>query len=175
MDLSQIESPGGILKTCVEGPIGDLEAMWPNFMQQALDPKLVAKRRTVGSRKPLENINHVFVFGLRYSLEVGGWKVTVDARTGGGYVDLRLLDKRKRQAVVIELKSSDKEGDMEGDANKALERIIDPEGLPLPNINTLREYGIGVCHLISFVKGRYLEPNDQNHWVEKDDPAMSVS
>ncbi|KAI0285445.1 hypothetical protein BGY98DRAFT_1093027 [Russula aff. rugulosa BPL654] len=46
---------------------------------------------------------------------------SVEARTGGNYVDLRLLHKRKSQADVIELKPSEKEEDMENDASKAPE------------------------------------------------------
>jgi hypothetical protein len=81
-------------------------------------------------------------------------------------------------AVLIELKSSDKEPDMEKDANRALKQIEEKnyrnsEGLP--NIRTLREYGIAAFHLNSCVKGRYLELNGQNQWVEKDDPMMGVS
>jgi hypothetical protein len=79
--------------------------------------------------------------------------------------------------VLIELKSSEKQGDMERDANKVLNQIKEKnyrnsEGLL--NICTLREYGITRFHLGSYVKGRYLELDGQNQWVEKDDPMMSV-
>jgi hypothetical protein len=88
------------------------------------------------------------------------------------YVDICLL-KRERKAVLIELKSNEKEDNMERDANGALEhwgaivvfmicQIIEnnyrtPEGLT--NIRTLREYGIASFHLSSYVKGRCLELN----------------
>jgi hypothetical protein len=91
-----------------------------------------------------------------------------EARAGGGYVDLRLLHKLKRKAVLTELKSSEKEGDLERDANRALEQIVmknyrNAEGLR--NIWTLREYGIAGFHVsILKISG-----------VEKDDPVMSVS
>ena len=78
----------------------------------------------------------------------------------------------------MELKSSEKQGDMERDANKALKQIEEnnyrnSEGLP--NIRTLREYGIASFHLSSYVKGQYLELDGQNQWVEKEDPMMGVS
>jgi hypothetical protein len=79
-------------------------------------------------------------------------------------------------AVLIELKSSEKQGDMEMDAKKALKQIVEmnyrnPEGLP--DIHTLREYGIAGFDLSSYVEGRYLELDGQKQWVEKSDPMMS--
>ena len=67
---------------------------------------------------------------------------------------------------------------MERDAKQALKQIEEKnyrnsEGLP--NIRTLREYGIAAFHLSSYVKGRYLELNGQNQWVEKEDPVIGVS
>jgi len=167
----------GILKTCVEGPVSDFEAKWPNFMQQVLHPKLVSKDRTKGnSHKTPENIYHVFFLGLMQSLGPHGWEVIAEDRAGVGYADLRLLHKKTSKAVVIELKSSKLQKHMEGDVDEALEQIIqknyrNPEGLP--GINTLREYGIAAYHLNSCVKGRYLELDDYQ-WVEKPDPVMSV-
>ena len=84
---------------------------------------------------------------------------------------------RRRIAVLIELKSSEKQQDMERDADRALKQIEEKnyrnsEGLP--NIHTLREYGIAAFLLNSYVKGRYLELDGQNQWVEKDDPMMNV-
>jgi hypothetical protein len=166
-----------VLKTCVEGPIRDFTAKWPNFMQQHLDPKLVSKARGAVSNKTLEKIYHVFFLGLLLSTRVNGWEVSIEPRTGSGFVDIRLRHRRKRTAVLIELKSSEKWENMERDANKGLNQIVEknyrnPEGLL--NICTLREYGIAGFHLDSYVKGRYLELDGQNQWVEKDDPMMSV-
>ncbi|KAM6494848.1 hypothetical protein JOM56_009471 [Amanita muscaria] len=167
-----------VLKTCVEGPIRDFTAKWPNFMQQNLDPKLVGKARGAVSNKTPEKIYHVFFLGLMLSTRAKGWEVSIEPRTGGGFVDIRLRHRRKRMAVLIELKSSEKRENMERDANKGLDQIVEknyrnPEGLL--NICTLREYGIAGFHLDSYVKGRYLELDGQNQWVEKDDPMMSVS
>jgi hypothetical protein len=147
-------------------------------MQQRLDPKIVAKERGAESRKTPEKIYHVFFLGLMQYLRRFGWEVSIEPRAGGGYVDIRLIHRKKRKAVLIELKSSAKKGDVERDANNALEQIIDknyrnPEGLP--NICVLREYGIASFHLSSHVKGRYLELDPQNQWVEKEDSAMSVT
>jgi len=174
--IGDVES--SILKMCVEGPVSDFTAKWPNFMQQQLDPKLVGKARGAISRKTPEKIYHCLFWGLMQSLRGKGWDVKIEPRAGCGYVDVRLLHRRKCMAVLIELKSSEKQGDMERDANKALERIEEKnyrnsEGLP--NIRTLREYGIAGFHLSSCVKGRYLELNQNQQWVEKDDPMMSVS
>jgi hypothetical protein len=112
------------------------------------------------------------------SLRAKGWEVSIEPRAGGGDIDIRLFHRRKHIAVLIELKSSVKQGNMERDANKALKQIEEKnyrssEGLP--NIHTLREYGIPGFRLSSYVKGRYLELNGQNQWVGKDDPMVSVS
>jgi hypothetical protein len=167
-----VSSRNNILQTCVEGPVSDFEAKWPNFTQR-FHAKVVVKNRSASGKTP-EKICQVLFLGLMQSLTAEGWEVS---RAGGGHVDIRLLLKRKGKAALIELKSSEKQGDMERDANRALEQIADnnyrnPEGLR--NIRTLREYGIAGFHLSSFVKGRYLELNTQNQWVEKDDP-VSVS
>ncbi len=148
--------------------------------QILLDPKLVAKEQGAISRKTPEKIYHVLFLGLMQSLRAKGWEVTVEARAACGYVDLRLVHKRKRTAVLIELKSSIKLQDLERDANKALKQIVNQnyrnsEGLA--GINKLREYGIAGFHLSSYVKGRYLELNTDTQiqwWEEMDDPATSV-
>ena len=174
--IGDVESSDNILKTCVEGPVSDFTMRWPNFMQQQLGPKPVGK---AVSRKTPERIYHVLFWGLMQSLRAKGWEVSIEprAQAGGGYIDIPLHHKWKHMAVLMELKSSEKEGDMERDANRVLKQIEEKnyrnlEGLL--NIRTLREYGIAGFHLSSYVKGRYLELNGQNQWVEKDD-AVEVT
>ena len=171
--IRDVRSPDDILETCVDGSVSDFEAEWPDFMQHVLHPKLFAKDRGADSRKTSENVYHVVLFALMQSLGAKGWEVSVEAGAGGDYVDLRLVHKLKRKAVLIELISSEKEGDMERDANRALKQIaVDKnyrnsglEGLPADPIfskraiSSLREYGIACCHLDSYVKGQYLELN----------------
>ena len=176
--IGDVQSEDPILKTCAEGPVSDFIAKWPDFMQQLLDPKLVGKERGASSRKTPEKMYHVLFVGLVYFLREKGWEVSTEPRAGGGYADIRLRHGRKQMAVLIELKSSEKQADIERDANNALKQIEEnnyrnPEGLP--NIRTLREYGIAGFHLSSHVAGRYLELDGQSRWVEKDDPMMSVS
>lgn len=166
-----------ILDICAKGPVTAFSQRWPMFMQQHLDPKLVAKTRGSISRKTPENIYHVYLLGLVHVLRPKGWEVIIEARAGAGYIDIRLVSKTTQSAVLIEVKSSEKRKDIEKDALKALEQIIDrnyrnPEGLP--KIRFLREYGIASYHLFSCVKGRYLELNSEGQWVEKDDPVVSV-
>jgi hypothetical protein len=79
-------------------------------------------------------------------------------------------------AVLIKLKSSEKEGDMKGDAKKALKQIkekIHQNSEGLLDICTLREYGIAGFHFSSYVEGQYLELDGQNQWVEKDDVTVA--
>jgi len=166
-------SSNDILKTCVEGPVGYFATRWSNFMQQQLDPKIVSKVRGAASRKTEERIYQVFFLGLMQSLRAKGWEVSVESRAGGGYVDIRLLHRRERTAAMIELKSSEKKSNIQRDADRALEQIKEknyrnPDGLP--NIRILREYGIACFHLNSYVKGRYLELDGQDNWVETNDP-----
>ena len=171
-----MKSEDDILKMCVEGPVSDFTTKWPNYMQQQLDPKLVSKARDAVSRKTPERIYRILFWGLMQSLRAKGWEVSIEP--GGGYIGIRLRHRRKSMAVLIELRSSEKQGDMERDAHTALKQIEEKnyrnsEGLP--NICTLRGYGIASFHLNSYVKGRYLELDGQNWWVEKDDPKESVS
>ena len=168
--VGSVESYNNIPRTCVEGPIKDFEAKWPNFMRQ-LNSKMVAKTRGDVNRKTPEKIYHVIFLGLMQSLRAEGWKVIVNARTGDGYVDLCLLHKRKHTAVMIEVKSSKKQKDLERDAHAALKQLIgknyrNPDGLP--NIRTLREYGVAGFHLSSHVKGRCIKLV-QDQWVEQDE------
>jgi hypothetical protein len=144
------------------------------------DPKLVAKTRGAASPKTPERIYQVLFLGLMQSLIGEGWEVKVEARVGGGFVDLSLLHKRKRTVILIELKSSQKREDMEDDADKALEQIVIKNyrnRYSHRNICRLREYGIAAFHLGSVVKGRYLELEANfltQTWVEKDDPARTM-
>ena len=167
-----VEGHDDILDVCTKGPISAFVERWPNFMQQRLDPKAVAKARGAVSSKTPERIYHVYFLGLIYALELKGWEVTMEARAGGGYLDIHLVSKKTQSAVLIELKSSEKLQAIESDAQTGLNQIIkknyrNPEGLP--NIRFLREYGIASYHLDSHVKGRYLELDAERRWVEKDE------
>jgi len=164
-----------ILDICVEGHVSTFAERWPIFMQQHLDPKTVGKVRGAVSLKTPERIYQVYFLGLMHVLRPKGWEVSIEPQAGGGYLDIRLVSRKRGSAVLIELKSSDKLEHIEMDASKALKQIVDQnyrnqEGLP--NICILREYGIASYHLASCVEGRYLELNAQSRWVEKDDPAM---
>jgi PD-(D/E)XK nuclease superfamily len=172
-----ISSYTDILDICVGGHISTFEERWPIFMQQHLDPKTVAKARGAVSLKTPESIYHVYFLGLMHILRPKGWEVSIEARAGGGYIDIRLISRKKGSAVLIELKSSKKPEHIDRDAGKALQQIVDKnyrnqEGLP--NIRILREYGIASYHLDSCVKGQYLELDTQSRWVEKEDPAIRI-
>jgi hypothetical protein len=67
--IGDVVSRDNILSTCVEGPITDSEVNCPNFMQQLLDPKLVAKTRGAISRKTPEKIYYILFLGLWNPLE----------------------------------------------------------------------------------------------------------
>ena len=161
-----------ILKSCLEGPVSDFEATWPNFMQQHLHPKQTEIRGF--PKKSPEKIYQVFLLGLMLHLRRVGWDVAVEKRAGSGFADLCLF--RGRHGVLIELKSSYSLEGMKEDADMGLEQIVsknyrNPESLP--NVRFLREYGIGCYRVDSYVKGRYLEL-DRGEWVEKDDPEKGV-
>jgi len=172
-----VGSHADILNICVEGHISTFAERWLIFMQQHLDLKSVAKTGGTISLKTPERIYQVYFLGLMHFLRPKGWEVSIEPRAGGGYLDIRLISRKKGRAVLIQLKSSDKPEHIKKDASKALKRIVDmnyrnQEGLP--NIRILREYGIASYHLSSCVKGRYLELDAQSRWVEKDDPATRI-
>lgn len=172
-----VESYTDILDVCVEGHVSTFAERWPLFMQQHLDPKSVAKTRDAVSFKTPERIYQVYFLGLMHCLRPKGWEVSIEPRAGGGYIDIRLVSRKKGRAVLIELKSSEKPEHIERDARKALDQIVDKNYRnqeDLPNIGILREYGIASHHLASLVKGRYLELDVQRRWVEKDDPTARI-
>jgi hypothetical protein len=166
-----VESWDKIL-SCLEGPISDFEVKWPRLMRQ-FSPKLVPKTRGAVSRKTPEKIYSALLLGVMHALIPEGWEVILEPRAGGGYVGLRLLHELKRRAVLIEIRSSETEGDLKKDANRALEQIVkknyrNAEGLR--NIRTLREYGIAGFHLSACVKGRCLKlDTETGQWVEQDE------
>jgi len=172
-----VESYTDILDVCVEGHVSTFAERWPLFMQQHLDPKSVAKTRDAVSFKTPERIYQVYFLGLMHFLRPKGWEVSIEPQARGGYIDIRLVSRKKGRAVLIELKSSEKPEHIERDARKALDQIVDKnyrnqEGLL--NIGILREYGIASHHLASLVKGRYLELDVQRRWVEKDDSTARI-
>jgi hypothetical protein len=109
----------------VDGHVSTFEERWPIFMQQQLDPKTVAKVQGAVSLKTPENIYQVYFLGLMHCLRPKGSEVSIEPRAGGGYLDIRLILRKKGRAVLIELKSSDKLEYIERDASKALKQIID--------------------------------------------------
>lgn len=149
---------------------------WPDFMQQNLHPEAVGKARGAVSSKTPETVYQVFLLGLVLGRALKGWDVKIEPRGGSGYIDIRLVSKETQSAVLMELKSSKMQEDIERDSLAALNQIELKNyrnRYGLPDIRYLREYGIACYHLESSVKGRYLEL-DQSRWVQKDDPAMAT-
>ena len=147
-----------IVNECIKGPVNGFQQRWPDFMQHQLDPKSVTKSRSAKSHK---RIFQVFLLGLVLGLRLKGWEVSIKERAGEGYVDIRLISKTTKIAVLIELKSSEKPDHVQKDAKAALKQIEEKnyrniEGLQ--GMRILREYGI-----------RYLELDTQRGWVEKAD------
>jgi hypothetical protein len=165
-----------ILGICTRGPVDTFAEQWPHFMQQSLHPKAVAKARGAISSKTPETVYQVFLLGLMLGRGLKGWEVTIEPRGGSGYIDIRLVSKETQSAVLMELKSSNKQADVERDSLAALDQIETKNyrnRYGLPAIRYLREYGIACYHLESCVNGRYLEL-DQSRWVQKDDPTMAT-
>jgi len=149
---------------------------WPDFMQQSLHPKAVGMARGAVSSKTPETVYEVFLLGLMLGRALKDWEVTIEPRGGSGYIDIRLVSKETQSAVLMELKSSKKQEDVERDSLAALNQIESKNyrnRYDLPDIRYLREYAIAYYHLESTVNGRYLEL-DQSRWVQKDDPAMAT-
>ena len=110
-----------------------------------------------------------------YALQLRGLEIGIEPRGGSGYIDIRLVSKKMKSAVLIE--SSNKQEDIERDSVVALDQIERKNyrnPYSLPSIRYLREYGIASYHLESCVKGRYLEFDGQSGWVQKDDSLVEV-
>jgi|ERR1700722_8494276 len=165
--------PENIFMTCVSGPTTLFAEQWPLFMQATLHPKLVTKERGARSKKTPELLYHVYLLGALQGLRPHGWELEPECRTGRGYIDIRL--RKKRDAVVIELKSSETEQQLERDADAALDQIIANNyrnRYSHLGVDCIREYGIASFHLQSVVKARYLIRSG-NGWLEKDDPSLA--
>jgi hypothetical protein len=89
--IGNVEGHEGILNACTMGPVSAFVGGWPDFMQQRLDPKAVAKARGAVSSKTPEKIYHVYLLCLLCTLEQKGWKVTMGGRAGGGLSNVRFL------------------------------------------------------------------------------------
>jgi hypothetical protein len=177
--IRDIKGYENILDACVDGPVSTFEEGWPSFMQQQLDPKLVAKEQGSASEKTAEKIYQTYILGLVHSLQSKSWEVTMEPRAGSGHVDyIRLISRKTHSAVLIGLKFSKKREHIERDAREGLQQIEDEnyrnqEGLL--NISFLREYGIASFHLDSCVRGRYLELDARRQWEVKEDPVSRPS
>ena len=64
-------------------------------MQQHLDPKTVGKVRGTVSLKTPERIYQVYFLGLMHVLRPKGWEVSIEPRAGGGYLDIRLVSRKR--------------------------------------------------------------------------------
>jgi hypothetical protein len=106
----------------------------------------------------------VFLFALMLCLRAKGWEVTIEEPAGEGYADVRLVSKKTKSAVLIEVKSSEKAAHVEKDAKAGLQQIELSNSEGLQGVPILREYGIGCYRLKSCVEGQYLELDTQGCW-----------
>lgn len=98
----------------------------PNAMEDVLNALLFdsVSLRDIQSRKYLrENFYHVFILGLLTGFD----GIDSNAESGNGYSDISMVNKRKKTAVIMELKysDSDKEASMEAACQDALKQIDD--------------------------------------------------
>ena len=56
-------------------------------------------------------------------LGVKGWEVTIEEPAGEGYTDVRLVSKKTKSAVLIEVKFSEKAAHIQKDAKVGLKQI----------------------------------------------------
>jgi len=112
-----------VLDVCVEGPVNSFAAGWPQFVQHELHPKVLVGDLERGATAP-ECIYQVYLFGLCHALRWKGWETTIEPRGGTcGYIDICLVSKTLRSAVLIVLKSSKQKRDIKKDAVAALDQI----------------------------------------------------
>ena len=89
-----------------------------------------------------EDYYHAFITGIFVGL---GYGVKSNHEQGLGRTDITLTDKRNRQALVIEAKKSDSEGQMERDCDDALDQIAEKK-----YAEGLKGYRQVECYGISF-------------------------
>ena len=117
-----------------------INALWDGNESQATEILSGLLMKTVSYNDYRENYYHAFLVGVFVGRE---YYAVSNKELGLGRPDIILEDSDNERAIIIEVKRSEKESDMDKDADKAIKQIIDEkyaEGIK--NCNHILCYGI---------------------------------
>ena len=137
---------------------GDADAM-NDVLEDVLETYVSV--RDSATRASTENFYHGFLSALLSSAGGAVKSFASNQEAGDGFADILLVSSaRPRTGVVLELKHSRKDSDMEADAGRALQQIEDKcyaEGLAGRRCTRFYGYGIAFSKKSCFVVGREIE------------------
>ncbi len=99
-----------------------LNSLWDSDEERATEIVSDLLWNTISYNDYHEDYYHAFLAGVFVGR---GYSVESNKEKGLGRPDIFLKDRRKRRAIIIEAKKSDKESDMDKDCDKAIKQIID--------------------------------------------------
>ena len=98
-----------------------IDTLWDGNESQATEILSELLMKTVSYNDYHENYYHAFLVGV---LSDRGYEVDSNRELGLGRPDIILSDTDNGKFIIIEAKRSDKESDMDKDANKAINQIV---------------------------------------------------
>ncbi len=125
-----------------------MDALWNGDEEKASRLTTDLLFETISYHDYHENYYHAFLTGLISGL---GYAVKSNLETGLGRSDIDVRDKKRRRAMELEAKKSEKEEDMEKDAMRGIQQILDREYM-----KGLEGYESVVCYGIAFYKKKAL-------------------
>jgi len=109
---------------CVEGHISTLQKGGQIYARNILI-KQSPRHKALSVSRPQRGSIKFIPMGLMHVLWPKGWEVSIEPQAGGGYLDIRLVSRKKGGAVLMSSNPAKSCRHIERDANKALEQIID--------------------------------------------------
>ncbi len=125
-----------------------MDALWNGDEEKASNLTTDILFDTISYHDYHENYYHAFLTGLISGL---GYAVKSNLENGLGRSDIDVRDKKRRRAMLLEAKKSEKEEDMEKDALRGRQQIIDRE-----YVKGLKGYESVICYGISFYQKKAL-------------------
>ncbi|MBQ9008997.1 MAG: PD-(D/E)XK nuclease domain-containing protein, partial [Clostridia bacterium] len=125
-----------------------MSALWDGDEETASRRMTDILFETISYHDYHENYYHAFLTGLISGL---GYAVKSNQENGLGRSDIDVREKRKKRAMILEAKKSDREEDMDRDALEGRQQIIDKEYL-----RGFRGFDSVICYGISFFQKQAL-------------------
>lgn len=122
----------------LHGELEQVQEFLTSYMKSTISVRDTAVRDDLK-----ENFYHGILLGILAYKD--GWLVTSNRESGNGYSDIMVQVEDADVGIVIEVKNSRTENDLENDAQRALDQIIDKdytEALAQAGVHRIHKYGI---------------------------------